>query len=275
MQCMACLWKQSLSYWRNPAYNAVRLFFTTVIALLFGTVFWDFGGKMGQSQALLNAMGSMYSAVLFSGILELCFSSASASVQTVFYRERAAGMYSALPYAFGQIAVELPYTLVQATVYGISVLNDRVRMDDRQNFLVPFLHVLHVPVLHVLRHDGCRSDAKLPCRLDRLLGVLWHLEPLLQIHHPPAESPDLVEMVLLDMPCRVDPLRTGRVAVWRYHDAHGRWRPREFLCGELLRLQAQLAGCGGRGGRGVRGVLCLPVRLRHHEAQLPEEMMMD
>jgi hypothetical protein len=46
MQCLACLWKQNLSYWRNPAYNAVRLFFTTIIALIFGTVFWDLGGKM-------------------------------------------------------------------------------------------------------------------------------------------------------------------------------------------------------------------------------------
>jgi hypothetical protein len=45
MQCLACLWKQNLSYWRNPAYNAVRLFFTTIIALIFGTIFWDLGGK--------------------------------------------------------------------------------------------------------------------------------------------------------------------------------------------------------------------------------------
>ncbi|KAG8051402.1 hypothetical protein GUJ93_ZPchr0001g29855 [Zizania palustris] len=45
-QCLACLWKQHLSYWRNPPYNAIRLFFTTVIALLFGTIFWDLGGKM-------------------------------------------------------------------------------------------------------------------------------------------------------------------------------------------------------------------------------------
>jgi hypothetical protein len=46
IQCLACLWKQHLSYWRNPPYNAIRLFFTTVIALIFGTIFWDLGGKM-------------------------------------------------------------------------------------------------------------------------------------------------------------------------------------------------------------------------------------
>ena len=44
-QCLACLWKQNLSYWRNPQYNADRFFFTTVIALLFGTIFWGIGTK--------------------------------------------------------------------------------------------------------------------------------------------------------------------------------------------------------------------------------------
>jgi hypothetical protein len=45
-QCVACLWKQNLSYWRNPPYNTVRFFFTTIIALLLGTIFWDLGRKV-------------------------------------------------------------------------------------------------------------------------------------------------------------------------------------------------------------------------------------
>lgn len=45
-QCMACLWKQHKSYWRNPSYTATRIFFTTVIALIFGTIFLDLGKKM-------------------------------------------------------------------------------------------------------------------------------------------------------------------------------------------------------------------------------------
>ncbi|EEC71063.1 hypothetical protein OsI_02808 [Oryza sativa Indica Group] len=121
-QCLACLWKMHLSYWRNPPYNAIRLFFTTVIALLFGTIFWDLGGKTGKSQDLFNAMGSMYSAVLFIGVLNSQSVQPVVSVErTVFYRERAAGMYSAFPYAFGQVAIEFPYTLVQSIIYGIIV----------------------------------------------------------------------------------------------------------------------------------------------------------
>ncbi|PQQ16684.1 hypothetical protein Pyn_38487 [Prunus yedoensis var. nudiflora] len=40
-QCKACFWKQHWSYWRNPPYNAIRLFLTIVVGtlldLFFGT----------------------------------------------------------------------------------------------------------------------------------------------------------------------------------------------------------------------------------------------
>ena len=45
IQYLACLWKQHWSYWRNPSYNAVRLLFTTIIAFMFGTMFWNLGFK--------------------------------------------------------------------------------------------------------------------------------------------------------------------------------------------------------------------------------------
>ncbi|PPD66911.1 hypothetical protein GOBAR_DD36212 [Gossypium barbadense] len=122
IQCAACLWKQHWSYWRNPPYTAVRFLFTAVIALMFGTMFWDLGSKMNKGQDLTNAMGSMYSAVLFLGIQN------SSSVQpvvaverTVFYRERAAGMYSAMPYAISQVIIEMPYIFIQAATYGVIV----------------------------------------------------------------------------------------------------------------------------------------------------------
>ncbi|MED6136244.1 transcription factor [Stylosanthes scabra] len=45
VQCLACLWKQHWSYWRNPLYTAVRFFTTLVISLIFGTSFWKLGDK--------------------------------------------------------------------------------------------------------------------------------------------------------------------------------------------------------------------------------------
>lgn len=91
-------------------------------------------------------MGSMYAAVLFLGIQNASSVQPVVAVErSVFYRERAAGMYSALPYAFGQVTtlhilqtllhmyfftifgllfqvvIELPYIFVQAAVYGVTV----------------------------------------------------------------------------------------------------------------------------------------------------------
>ncbi|GJV89909.1 AAA+ ATPase domain-containing protein [Tanacetum coccineum] len=121
-QCMACLWKQYWSYWRNPQYTAVRFLFTTFIAFMFGTIFWDMGSKREKTQDLFNAMGSMYAAVTFIGVQNAVTVQPVVSIErTVFYRERAAGMYSAFPYAFGQVMIEIPYIFVQTIVYGIIV----------------------------------------------------------------------------------------------------------------------------------------------------------
>lgn len=49
-------------------------------------------------------MGSMYVAVLFLGVKNASSVQPVVSVErTVFYRERAAGLYSAFPYAFAQV----------------------------------------------------------------------------------------------------------------------------------------------------------------------------
>ncbi|KAJ6833048.1 ABC transporter G family member 39-like [Iris pallida] len=120
MQCMACFWKQYKSYWRNPSYAAIRMFFTAVIALIFGTIFWKLGSKTNTQQDLFNAMGSIYSAVIFIGVQNAQTVQPIVDVErTVFYREKAAGMYSPIPYAFSQIAIEIPYTFFQALLYAI------------------------------------------------------------------------------------------------------------------------------------------------------------
>ncbi|XP_014500002.1 ABC transporter G family member 40 isoform X2 [Vigna radiata var. radiata] len=122
IQCKACLWKQHWSYWRNPPYTAVKFLFTTFVALMFGTMFWDLGSKTRRKQDLFNAIGSMYNAILFLGTQNAFSVQPVVAIErTVFYRERAAGMYSAIPYALAQVVIEIPYTFVQAVTYGIIV----------------------------------------------------------------------------------------------------------------------------------------------------------
>jgi len=49
----------------------------------------------------------MYAAVLTIGVLNAASVQPVVSVERMaFYRERAAGMYSAFPYAFGQVALQ-------------------------------------------------------------------------------------------------------------------------------------------------------------------------
>ncbi|KAK3043568.1 hypothetical protein RJ639_002147 [Escallonia herrerae] len=119
-QCKACVWKQHWSYWRNPKFNAIRFLMTVVIGILFGVIFWKKGTKIEKQQDLLNILGAMYSAVLFLGSANASTVQAVVAIErTVSYRERAAGMYSALPYAFGQVAVEISYVVVQTVIYGL------------------------------------------------------------------------------------------------------------------------------------------------------------
>ncbi|KAG5607800.1 hypothetical protein H5410_029292 [Solanum commersonii] len=115
-QCKACFWKQHLSYWRHPQYNAVRFFMTAIIGIIFGIIFWDKGNKMYKLQDLLNLLGAMYAAVMFlGGTNTSTVQSVVAVERTVFYRERGAGMYSALPYAFAQTVI---YSLLLYSMIG-------------------------------------------------------------------------------------------------------------------------------------------------------------
>ncbi|XP_015901954.1 pleiotropic drug resistance protein 2 [Ziziphus jujuba] len=119
VQCKACFWKHFQSYWRNPQYNAIRFLMTAVIGVLFGLIFWNKGQKIQMQQDLMNLLGAMYSAVLFLGATNASSVQPVVAIErTVFYRERAAGMYSALPYAFAQVTVEVIYTAIQTVIYS-------------------------------------------------------------------------------------------------------------------------------------------------------------
>ncbi|XP_012569363.2 pleiotropic drug resistance protein 1-like [Cicer arietinum] len=122
IQCMACLWKQHWSYWRNPEYNAIRFIFTTGVALFLGSMNWKIGSKIQNQQDLFNSMGFMYTTTLLIGTKNCNSVQPVVAVErVVFYRERAAGMYSSLAYAVSQALIEVPYNFVQVVIYGIIV----------------------------------------------------------------------------------------------------------------------------------------------------------
>ncbi|XP_023513303.1 ABC transporter G family member 31-like [Cucurbita pepo subsp. pepo] len=119
-QFLICLWKQRLVYWRSPQYNVMRLCFTAISALIFGSAFWDIGMKRNSTQQLLVVMGALYSACLFLGVNNASSVQPIVSIErTVFYREKAAGMYSPIAYAFAQGLVEVPYIFTQTILFGV------------------------------------------------------------------------------------------------------------------------------------------------------------
>ncbi|PIA64722.1 hypothetical protein AQUCO_00100293v1, partial [Aquilegia coerulea] len=121
-QFKSCFWKQWLTYWRSPDYNLVRFFFTLMAALIIGSVFWRIGTKRETSIELQTVLGALNTATIFIGVNNCGSVQPIVAVErTVFYRERAAGMYSALPYAIAQVIAEIPYVFGQTTYYAVIV----------------------------------------------------------------------------------------------------------------------------------------------------------
>uniref|UniRef100_K7KA64 ABC-2 type transporter transmembrane domain-containing protein n=1 Tax=Glycine max TaxID=3847 RepID=K7KA64_SOYBN len=98
----------------------MRLYFTAISALIFGTLFWDIGSKRESTQELFVVMGALYSACMFLGVNNSSSVQPIVSIErTVFYREKAAGMYSPITYAAAQGLIEIPYIAVQTVVFGV------------------------------------------------------------------------------------------------------------------------------------------------------------
>ncbi|KAH7832973.1 hypothetical protein Vadar_001925 [Vaccinium darrowii] len=117
-QFKSCLWKQHLSYWRNPSYNLTRYIFLLINSFLFGALYWDQGRKINNQQSLFNVLGAISTAVIFlstnncSSVLPYILTERS-----VLYRERFAGMYGSWAYALAQVTIEVPYVFAQAIVF--------------------------------------------------------------------------------------------------------------------------------------------------------------
>ncbi|KAL0921025.1 hypothetical protein M5K25_008052 [Dendrobium thyrsiflorum] len=121
-QFKICVWKYWSIYWRNPEYNLSRLGYTLVTAILLGSIFWKIGLRRDSSTDLNSVIGAMYLAVLFLGFGNCStVQTLIGNERTVYYREKAAGLYSALPYALSQVIVEIPYVIFQTVYYVIII----------------------------------------------------------------------------------------------------------------------------------------------------------
>ncbi|KAI8531778.1 hypothetical protein RHMOL_Rhmol11G0162100 [Rhododendron molle] len=119
-QFKSCLWKQHLSYWRNPSYTLMRSMYSLISSLLFGILFWDQGTKIDNQLRLSNVLAAIATVSFFTGVNNC--SSVLPYVSTersVLYREKYAGMYGSWAYALAQVMIEVPYLLGQAMIFVI------------------------------------------------------------------------------------------------------------------------------------------------------------
>ncbi|KAL4447582.1 hypothetical protein ABPG75_004801 [Micractinium tetrahymenae] len=121
-QLAANLRRNFVIYNRAPEYNITRAAITILVGFAFGTMFWRLGDNRTTVSGVLNIAGVLFSSTLFVGISNcLSIQHLIAAQRTVFYRERAAGMYRVLPFALAQLLVEVPFLIVQALVYSCIV----------------------------------------------------------------------------------------------------------------------------------------------------------
>ncbi|KAE9604446.1 putative sulfate-transporting ATPase [Lupinus albus] len=178
-QLKACAWKINKSYWRNTSYNSVRLLLCVTMAIMFGVLFLHLGSLRNTKEEIMNGVGSMYMAMLFMGRNNAAtVRPVLLAERTVFYRERAAGMYSALPYAIAQVAIELPYTAVQVTIYAIIVYAMMGFQWTAAKFLLN-LFFIFITILY-FTYNGMALSALSPSQpfasiLSSLMSTVWTL----------------------------------------------------------------------------------------------------
>mmetsp|Transcript_33421 Transcript_33421/g.76369 ORF Transcript_33421/g.76369 Transcript_33421/m.76369 type:complete len:1390 (-) Transcript_33421:90-4259(-) len=116
LQMTQCVNKAFRSYWRTPTYNATRLIIGSIVAFLFGTVYWQYEP---DSYSTANSMVAVvYMTTMFMGIIcTMSVLPVMGTERAVFYREQAAGMYRAGVYGVACGVAEVPYIFATCAVF--------------------------------------------------------------------------------------------------------------------------------------------------------------
>jgi len=118
-QALAVLKRTMTIYYRTPSYNTVRLLVACLVALIFSTVYIPFVPPTNES-TLNSVMNSIYISMLF-----LCVNALNTVLalfefeRNMFYRHKAAGMYSARGTVMAFTLSEIPFVFAAATLFSL------------------------------------------------------------------------------------------------------------------------------------------------------------
>jgi ABC-type multidrug transport system permease subunit len=103
-------------YWRTPNYNFLRLFLIAVLALLFGSVFFQLDTT--SESGIRGKVAYIYFTCAFCGVLNMAgVLNVVIAQRAVYYRERASKTYTVEPFNFGMLFAEIPYLLLTGTIF--------------------------------------------------------------------------------------------------------------------------------------------------------------
>ncbi|KAK2655147.1 hypothetical protein Ddye_008199 [Dipteronia dyeriana] len=112
---------------------------------------------ISKQQDLFNLLGAMYAAELFLGASNATYVQPSVSVERmVFYREKVAGMYSTLHFAFAQVPIKVICVIVQTFMYSL-ILYSMIGFVLVFLLLIDMLHLLHN-----VQYESCCIDSDSP-----------------------------------------------------------------------------------------------------------------
>jgi len=105
-----------IHYWRSPNYSFSRMVVNIILALLFGSIYYQIDKSTDTGIRSLTSF--FFITCTFQGVLSM--SNVLPVVQelrTVYYRERAAKSYSVSPFSAGMAIVEVPYIIFTSLVF--------------------------------------------------------------------------------------------------------------------------------------------------------------
>ncbi|WVZ69772.1 hypothetical protein U9M48_018507 [Paspalum notatum var. saurae] len=125
-------------------------------------------------QDMFDAMGSMCSAVFFIGVQNtITIQPVVDAERTVFYREKAAGMYSSYPYALAQVMIEIPYVFIQSVMFTL-VLYPMVGYAWALTKFLWFLYFIFTTFLYFTYYGMVSVSVSPNCEISLVISAAFY-----------------------------------------------------------------------------------------------------
>lgn len=112
------VWRQSVSFWRTPAYGITRWLNHVTIATVAGLIFI----KLDNSRASLQgAIFLIFQFTVLPAIILAQVQPKYAIARAISFREQAAKSYKTIPFALSMALAELPYSLLCAVSFFLPI----------------------------------------------------------------------------------------------------------------------------------------------------------